>query len=357
MRRVVTRVASPSAGATDDMITIDGSTGEGGGQVLRTALALSLVTGAPFRIEKIRAGRPKPGLLRQHLTAVKAAAAVGKAQVSGDVLGASELTFEPGAVTAGEYAFAIGSAGSATLVLQTVLPALLTASVSSTLTLDGGTHNPWAPPFDFLRAALLPIVNQLGPRVEAELVKPGFYPAGGGRIVVTIAPAKALARLDLDARGDVLQKRVRVLLANLPKHIADRELRTALRLLNWPPECAGVEQVDASDGPGNVMFVVLESARVTEVFTGFGESGTAAEAVAEGVAKAARRYLAADVPVGPHLADQLLPIMAVGQGGSFRTVSLTRHARTAIEVIRRFLDVEISAASEARDVTRVEVRR
>ena len=155
------------------------------------------------------------------------------------------------------------------------------------VTLDGGKHNTWAPPS--ISCAAFRSRHQLGPRVEAELVKPGFYPAGGGRIVVTITPAKAMARLELDARGDVLQKRVRVLLANLPRHIADRELRTALRLLNWPPECAVVEQVDQADGPGNVMFVVLESARVTEVFTGFGESGTAAEAVAEVVAKAARR--------------------------------------------------------------------
>jgi RNA 3'-terminal phosphate cyclase (ATP) len=204
---------------------------------------------------------------------------------------------------------------------------------------------------------MLPLVNRLGPRVDAKLVKPGFYPAGGGRVVVTIAPAPSMTRLELDQRGDVLQKRVRVLLANLPTHIADRELRTALRLLNWAPECAGVEQVDTAEGPGNVVFVVLESAHVTEVFTGFGESGTTAEAVAESVAKATRRYLAADVPVGPHLADQLLPVLAVGQGGSFRTLTLTRHAKTAIDVIREFLDVEIVATSEARDVARVEVRR
>src|SRR5262245_30390751 len=339
------------------MIIIDGSSGEGGGQVLRTALALSLVTGAPFRIEKIRAGRPKPGLLRQHLTAVKAAAAVGRACVTGDVLGTSELTFEPATVTPGEYAFAVGSAGSATLVLQTVLPPLLVASGPSTLTLEGGTHNPWAPPFDFLNSVLLPIVGRLGPHVEATLIKPGFYPAGGGRISVTITPARSLARLELDQRGDVLQKRVRVLLANLPAHIGDRELRTALRFLNWPPESASVERVDFAEGPGNVVLVMLESAHVTEVFTGFGESGTTAEAVGESVAKAARRYLAADVPVGPHLADQLLPVLAVGQGGSFRTLSLTRQAMTAIDVIRKFLDVEIVTTSEARDVTRVEVRR
>ena len=339
------------------MIIIDGSSGEGGGQVLRTALALSLFTGAPFRIEKIRAGREKPGLLRQHLTSVKAAAAVGRARVTGDDLGSSELTFEPGAITPGNYTFAIGSAGSAMLVLQTVLPPLLVASAPTTLTLEGGTHNPWAPPFDFVSAVLLPIVNRLGPCVEARLVRPGFYPAGGGRVVVTITPSKELARLDLDARGDVLQKRVRVLLANLPRHIAERELRTALRLLNWPPECAVVEELRDADGPGNVIFVVVESANATEVCTGFGESGKTAEAVAEAAAKAARRYLAAEIPVGPHLADQLLPIMAVGQGGSFRTVSLTRHTQTAMSVIRSFLDVEIVAASEARDVTRVEVRR
>ena len=171
------------------MLTINGSQGEGGGQILRTALAMSLVTGKPFRIVRIRAGRKKPGLLRQHLTAVQAAAQIGQATVEGAAIGSQELTFTPGEIRPGEYRFAVGTAGSATLVLQAVLPALLTAPGLSVLTLEGGTHNPFAPPFDFLHRSYLPLVNRMGPTVEARLERPGFYPAGGGKFVVTVEPA------------------------------------------------------------------------------------------------------------------------------------------------------------------------
>src|SRR6185436_8149487 len=246
------------------MIVIDGSQGEGGGQVLRTSLALSLITGQPFRIDHIRAGRKKPGLLRQHLTAVQAAVAISKACVEGDALGSRALTFTPGEVMAGDYAFSVGSAGSATLVLQTVLPPLLLARERSALTLEGGTHNPWAPPFDFLQRVFLPAVNRLGPRVEAALVRPGFYPAGGGRFTATRQPASRLARLDLITRGDIVARRVRALVANLPAHIAEREVSTAARLLNWSDDCGRVEVVADSPGPGNVVFVEVESEHAAE---------------------------------------------------------------------------------------------
>ena len=186
---------------TDEMITIDGSQGEGGGQILRTSLALSLVTGQPFRMERIRAKRQKPGLLKQHLTAVEAAKTVGCAEVEGAALSSQTLEFRPGPVTPGNYRFAVGTAGSATLVLQTVLPALLTASGHSTLTLEGGTHNPMAPPFDFLEKCFMPLIHRMGPSVELELRRPGFFPAGGGRFHARIEPAKKLSRLDLPERG------------------------------------------------------------------------------------------------------------------------------------------------------------
>src|SRR5690242_7527890 len=194
------------------MIIIDGSFGEGGGQILRTSLTLSLVTGKPLRIERIRAGRKSPGLLRQHLAAVNAAARVGYAEVEGASLGARELTFRPQTVAAGHYQFAVGTAGSATLVLQTVLPALLTADAPSTLVLEGGTHNPYAPPFDFLEKTFLPLLNRMGPRVEARLERHGFYPAGGGRFIVEITPAQQLGRFELDDRGAITGRRARALI-------------------------------------------------------------------------------------------------------------------------------------------------
>jgi RNA 3'-terminal phosphate cyclase (ATP) len=204
-------------------ITIDGSQGEGGGQILGTALALSLVTGRPFRIEGIRAGRQKPGLLRQHLTAVRAAAEVSMAKVSGADLGARALSFEPSNVRGGEYRLAVGTAGSATLVLQAVLPALLTARESSRLTLEGGTHNPYAPPFDFLAKTFLPILRRMGASVEVRLETYGFYPAGDGRFTVAIEPCAKLGHLSLLDRG-ATQMNARAIVASLSEDIAKREL-------------------------------------------------------------------------------------------------------------------------------------
>ena len=252
------------------LITIEGSTGEGGGQVLRTSLALSLVTGKPFRIEGIRAGREKPGLLRQHLTAVNAAAVVGGAQVEGAALGSRELTFRPGPVQPGTHRFAVGTAGSAPLVLQTVLPPLLTARGPSSLVLEGGTHNPFAPPFDFLEKAFLPLLRRMGAKVEAVLERPGFYPAGGGRFTVRVEPTGRLVRLDLTDRGEVKGRRARAIVSNLHRNIADRELKVVKDLLSWDRSCLVTDEVQGAPGPGNVLILELESEHVTEVFTGFG---------------------------------------------------------------------------------------
>ena len=325
------------------MITIDGSMGEGGGQVLRTSLALSLVTGKPFRIEKIRAGREKPGLLRQHLTAVNAAVVVGGAQVEGAVLGSREITFRPGSLRPGNHHFAVGTAGSATLVLQAVLPALLGARDPCTLTLEGGTHNPYAPPFDFLDKAFLPLVRRMGAKVDAVLERPGFYPAGGGRFTVRVEPTERLERLDLPARGDVKRRLARAIVSNLHRNIADRELKAVKDLLSWDRSCLVADDVQGSPGPGNVLLLELESEHVTEVFTGFGQRGVGAEKVAADAIDELREYLASGVPVGQHLADQLLVPMAIAGGGSFTTQKPTRHTTTNIDVISRFLDVRIDA--------------
>jgi RNA 3'-terminal phosphate cyclase (ATP) len=328
------------------MISIDGSFGEGGGQILRTALGLSLLTGQPFRIEKIRAGRRNPGLLRQHLTAVKAAAKIGQAEVAGANLGSTQVTFTPGRIAPGHYQFAVGTAGSATLVLQSVLPALLISDdqgQQTHLTLEGGTHNPFAPPFDFLAKAFLPLLDRMGARVEARLERYGFYPAGGGRFEIAVTPAKRLEPVELNERGKILDRRATALVAHLPRNIAERELGVVHRKLSWPREWLKAESTANSPGPGNIVTLEIESENVTEVFTGFGERGVAAEAVADQAVVAARRYLASDVAVGEYLADQLLLPMALARGGSFTTVPPSRHTTTNIEIIRKFLDVEIRA--------------
>ncbi len=199
-----------------NFITIDGSQGEGGGQILRSAVGLAAVVGKAVQIDKIRAGRSKPGLMRQHLTAMKAAAEICEGALTGAELGSTALTFEPQQVVPGKYKFSIGTAGSATLVLQTILPALLTASGPSEIVLEGGTHNQWAPPFDFLQRAYLPIVNRMGPQVDATLERHGFYPAAGGRMVVNVTPANSLKGYDLLERGKTIGKTAKVLISNLP---------------------------------------------------------------------------------------------------------------------------------------------
>jgi RNA 3'-terminal phosphate cyclase (ATP) len=339
------------------MIVIDGAQGEGGGQVLRTALSLSLATGAPFRLENIRANRSRPGLLRQHLTAVRAAAAIGRARVEGDELASAALTFEPGRVHPGEYTFAVGSAGSVTLVFQMALVPLLLAGAPSTIHFEGGTHNPWAPPFDFLTRVFLPAVGRMGVSVDLALERHGFYPAGGGRFTATIRPAADLAPLDLCERGEIVARRVRALLANLPAHIGEREVKKALSMLNWDNGAGEVVTVSDAIGPGNVVLVEIESHNITEMFAGFGEVGVPAETVAAHAAQEARRYLAAGVPVGIRLADQLLPLMAAGRGGAFRTMSLSRHALTNIEIVRRFIDVRVGLSDEGHDMVSVTVEK
>jgi RNA 3'-terminal phosphate cyclase (ATP) len=330
-----------------DEVVVDGSQGEGGGQILRTSLSLSMATGRPVRVERIRAGRRKPGLLRQHLTAVRAAAAISAATVTGDEPGSMSLTFQPGEVRGGEYDFAVGTAGSAALVLQTVLPALLGAAIASRVVVEGGTHNPAAPPFEFLARTFAPALRAMGAHVDLTLLRPGFYPAGGGAIEATIQPWSDRRPLALVERGAVLERRATVLLAHLPSHIAERELSVVARRLGLAPESCTVEQVDTSAGPGNVVLVEVASESVTEVIASFGEAGVRAEAVADAAAKAAREYLAAGVPVGTHLADQLLLPMALGAGGRFRTLPLSRHARTNAEVIRQFTEVAISHEAAA----------
>jgi RNA 3'-terminal phosphate cyclase (ATP) len=336
------------------MIVVDGSIGEGGGQILRTSLGLSMVTGQPFRIEKIRAGRPKPGLLRQHLTAVAAAASICGATVEGASIGSQSLAFTPGAVKPGEYTFSVGSAGSTTLVLQAVLPALLTASGPSSLTLEGGTHNPYAPPVDFLERAYVPLVNRTGPQVHVALERAGFYPAGGGRLFVNVEPAARLSPLHLPERGEIRRKLAKAVVAALPGSIALRELERVERMLGWSGDQLQIRQLPGEWGPGNLLTLEVESEHVTEVFTGFGMKGVTAEAVAEDAIKQVRKYLADGVPVGTCLADQLLLVLALAGGGSFRTQSPTRHTTTNIEIIHQFLPVRFSMTGQANGCQLVE---
>lgn len=323
------------------LIEIDGSEGEGGGQVLRSALSLSAITGRPFRIVAIRGMRERPGLMRQHLTAVRAVQAISDAEVTGAKIGSTDLTFRPQATRPGDYAFTIGTAGSTILVAQTVLPALMLADGRSTILLDGGTHTSKAPPFDFLDRCYLPLLCRVGAKATAELTRPGFYPAGGGTIALEIAGRAKLAPIEITERGERIDVQARAVVANLPTDIARRELDVVARRLRWPDDSLHVVDERRARGPGNVLMLAMAFEHVTETFTGFGQVGLSAEAVAERAVKDLRRYLTSQAAIGPHLADQLLLPMALAGGGRFTTTVPTPHTVTNARVIRRFLPVSI----------------
>ncbi|MXP29114.1 RNA 3'-terminal phosphate cyclase [Porphyrobacter algicida] len=337
------------------MITIDGSEGEGGGQVLRYSAALSLLTGEAFTIRKIRGGRAKPGMMRQHVTALEAACAIGGAECSGLTVGASELTFRPGSVTPGEYHFAVGTAGSTGLVLQTVLVPLMLADAPSRLVIEGGTHAMAAPPFEFLQKTLLPILERMGPKLSITLERHGFYPRGGGRIVVDIDPSP-LRQIECIERGAFKAGKVEALVAGIPFDIADRELNAARKVLaEWPDEAFAPMKLPAENGPGNALLMKAEFEHVTEVMSGFGKLGVPAERLSKTAAKRMAGYLASPAFAGPYLQDQLLLPFAMAGGGAFTTVKISEHTKTAVTLVERFSgrDFRFSETSEGSHLVEV----
>lgn len=336
------------------MIQLDGASGEGGGQIIRSALTLAMVTGQPFTILNIRARRKNPGLQRQHLTAVLAAAKVCDAKLQDAQLHSSRLSFWPGAIRAGQYDFDIHTAGSTTLVLQTVAPALSAADGPSTISIRGGTHNPLAPPFEFLAQAFVPLLAKMGARWDLALERHGFYPAGGGQIRATIEPA-SWRGLKLTERAPRYRVAATVLLSQLPDHVAEREQKWLARHLKLPIERVTIEPVQAN-GPGNVLMIFAEGTTHTEVFTALGERGKPAENVAGDAFAAWKTFDDSSAAVGEHLADQLLLPMALaalkGSASEFRTHVLSDHTQTHIELIRSFcptIQIECQSASENED--------
>ncbi len=323
------------------MIEIDGAAGEGGGQTLRTALSLAMITQTPFRIHGIRARRPKPGLLRQHLTAVEAAAELSGAEIEGGSLGSQQLSFKPGPVRGGDYRYAIGTAGSCTLVLQTLLPALWFADGPARVAVSGGTHNPYAPPMDFLQRAWLPLVTRMGASTRLELLRHGFYPAGGGEVAATVEPC-ALRPLHLDATGEARGMDARALIAAVPRNVAARELGCVTRAFEGVSTV--VRDLPRQEGPGNALTLALEYEHVTEVFCGIGQRGRSAESVAKAVVNAARAYIASGAAVAEYLADQLILPIALAGAGRFTTMKPSSHLLTNIGVVERFLPIRFSVA-------------
>lgn len=341
---------------TSSLLEIDGSFGEGGGQILRTSLAMSLITGRTVHLFNIRAGRKKPGLQQQHLTCVLAAQKIGSAEVSGAKLGSTELLFRPGTVRADSYSFPIGTAGSCSLVFQTVLPPLLLANGVSEVRFEGGTHNSMSPPFDFLAKSFVPLLRKMGAKVEVKLERYGFYPAGGGAFTARIEGGHPLSPLNLTARGEILEERARALVVRLPAKIGDRELDVVRKTASFSRfDRLAVEQTERGPSAGNVLLLEVETEQLTEVFTGFGERGKPAETVAEEAIAEHETWKRFDVPVGEHLADQLLIPFALAGGGSYRTGPLSLHTTTNLDMLQRFLELRVERVDESAGTVALEL--
>lgn len=337
------------------MLKIDGSMGEGGGQILRSALALSAITQRPIKIDKIRANRDKPGLARQHLCALRAIGEICGAKIKGDALRSQSIEFSPGPVRSGDYEFAVGTAGSTALVYQTVLwPLLLSGSEPSQVRIQGGTHNHRAPSFEFLARSFVPQIQAMGAKTQVYLERHGFYPAGGGCINAILEPS-SIQEATLLSKGDLRETQIRVFSSNLPEGIARRELRAVLQHIDWQPKCAA-SQVVESDGPGNAVVLQANFERSCVVSTAIGRRGVRAEQVGQEAAAAMRPNLDEDVGVDEHLADQLLLPLALGCGGEFTTSKLTEHTRSNAALIEAFLPVEIHLEAISAQCARVRVR-
>jgi RNA 3'-terminal phosphate cyclase (ATP) len=370
-----------------ETVFIDGSMGEGGGQILRTSLALACITGRNLHIENIRAARRNPGLAKQHLSCVRAACEICGGQCKGAAIGSQALDFQPGSTRSGDFSFDIGSAGSATLVIQTILPALFLADRHSTVTVTGGTHNPWAPPYDFLAETFLPVIKTAGFEANCKLVKYGFYPAGGGKIAQNLKPRqqKPNQKIDFCQQSENIQIYARIYTAKLSAHIAQRQKKL---LLQSKLKFTNIEHIEVtdSDGPGNCVMIRLMPASSqrdgdgiprTTVFTAFGQKGKPSEKVVGEVVNLAEDFLPDGAAIDRFLADQLLIYMAINShfakdsktgtlgtdpslrsgrlrahasggllGGSFTTNELSTHLTTNIETIKKFLPVDFKTEYE-----------
>ena len=372
-----------SISLTNKILKIDGSTGEGGGQIIRTALSLSMLTGTPIEITNIRAGRVKSGLMRQHLVCLEASKSISDAKVTGAHLGSMAFSFAPNAIKSGDYEFDIGSAGSTSLVLQTVLPALLFANSDSrsqsTVTIKGGTHNPLAPTTDFLTQAFVPALAKLGMQVDIQLQQAGFAPVGGGTIVATITPFMRRAdnaRFSLTERGKLTHIQLIANTLNLDYDICTRELASAKSTLIESAVYEALITTHANKlqgvGEGNTCYAVVthqlgKEATATnfqandlhsEVFTLLGAKRTSAENMGNRLAGLVKRYLfKTEALVDEYLTDQLLLPLALAGGGEFTARTISQHTETQAWMIEQFLPVSIKFNKLADDNVLVSVSR
>jgi RNA 3'-terminal phosphate cyclase (ATP) len=325
-------------------IELDGSFGEGGGQILRTSLALSLITGKPFHLRKVRAGRDRPGLQPQHLMSVKAAAEIGQARLRGASLGSSDLVFEPGQVSPGNYRFAIGTAGATSLVLHTVYLPLVLGGEESRITIEGGTHVKASPCAHFLQRTWSAYLRALGVSVEVSVDRLGFYPRGGGCLRVRIAPAAKIQSFQGITTDAISKASVVSMVAGLPRHVAERQMNQAESRLSDLGLEVDARMETGQGGPGCMLGIALPTEPAATFFFGLGEKGKPAERVADEAVDQVVTFLASQpLGVDEHSADQIVLPLALAEGPSqFRVSAVSSHLLTNIAVIRQFLDRTIS---------------
>ncbi|HEY5572439.1 MAG TPA: RNA 3'-terminal phosphate cyclase [Anaerolineales bacterium] len=341
------------------MIQIDGSLGEGGGQVLRSSLTLSLLTKYDFQITNIRSRRSNPGLRAQHLKAVEAAASVGRAGVQGAELGSTALSFHPEAIHPGRYSLEISTAGAASLVLQTIFLPLALAGAGSTITITGGTHVNWSPSYHYLELQWLPFMRRIGFNADLKLQLAGFYPEGGGHMTAAIPPNSAISPLHITERGRLRQIRGISAIANLPRHIAERQREQVIRRLGDRFYLNDIRLVELpARFKGTMLLLLAEFEKSQACYFSLGEIGKPAERVADDAVDQMEEFLSTDGAIDQYLADQLLLPLALARGQSeLRTSKITQHLLTNAEVIRQFLPVTINIAGRLGEAGLVSIER
>ncbi len=340
------------------MIEIDGSFGEGGGQVLRTSLSLSCFLNKPFRIFNIRKNRKKPGLMPQHLMGIRSLKLISSAKVKGDLPGSTKLLFEPDEVKAGDYFFDIGTAGSTSLLLQTVLLPLIFANNRSSLTLKGGTHVPFSPPFHYISEVFIPVLNKLGIEVKATIESYGFYPKGGGKVHVEIKTADKIEAANCTERRHLKKVYGFSGVGNLPHSIAERQKKAALAILMSKGINAEIETISVlTPGQGTFMFLKASTENCLAGFSSLGERGKKAELVGEEAAKKFLDYYSTPACLDRHLADQIVLYLAVAKGESlFTTEEISGHLLTNLWVIEKFLDIQYTVEGEIGKPGRINIK-